>query len=916
MTTLYFIPDKDGKAFIAPTDVDVSLMDVAIVDTTGLICYAEEILGLHCKDEAFNVRLCRYYKIVRRWLDGHKESVLHSSFELAHLSTARQMLLWRDELKMAQWNFHYDDDKTRLGALSAIENIECVSGLPDRIINVVNILETIEVPVFDNTRIVLNVDRNVLRPLLRRLIDVTECRGAIIETTDYAPAKKDNLSKIRSLFLSDKYETISLDPQDKSFEVLSFETAYDEAEYISVCQHDFDATLFINARSKEIDNRLAAQNLPTSGSVITSRSRILNLMPLALSLYDNYLQITKLVEWFTAPIHPLPGRFRFQLAEAIARSGGFMNKDCRDIVDKYINGEYAYPNEKDKELSEAELKKVEKKRKLEREEKIRLFVPYFTPGHRTGENAERTLMQLSVWARQRIHSLDEDDNYEAIATQLNALSNSIEILMLLFSERDEMFDLSLANEWVRDIPAEITLPQHLARVGAIFTVSKPWDMVSPASSIVCANMENEDMPDFECAFLLPTEREKISKNASFWDREQETRYRFLNSIIPFFFAKDHITLTCAEKRGGELIVPHPLITRLRVQVNNYEKFIHRKDTTHKRILDVDTVDNSIDVSEYKFRYADRIKLPTRMSATGLETLTIYPFDFLFERILNYQTAGLSSLPELHTTRGNVAHATIEKLFSPRGGNDKCDAFEIRARVNSEYEEALQDSINECGAVFMLPENKLELSNLHYQLRNCIESLLDIIEANSLTVDGCENHYSKFVDLNGTGSVGEIEDDLHGYIDMKLTDSVGCHVVFDLKWTRSRSYHKGLLEKNRSTQLAVYSKLLSGEDKSVLTAYFVMPRGRLISCYPFKGQNVVKVEQNNVDDIMAQLINSFRYRRDQLISGIIECGEHHPIEDLSYGKDRESLNLFPLSEGDVAGSKSENRFSNYRLFKGF
>ena len=66
MTTLYFIPDKDGKAFIAPTDKDASIMDVSIVDTKGLVCYVEEMLGLHCKDEAFNVRLCRYYKIVRK----------------------------------------------------------------------------------------------------------------------------------------------------------------------------------------------------------------------------------------------------------------------------------------------------------------------------------------------------------------------------------------------------------------------------------------------------------------------------------------------------------------------------------------------------------------------------------------------------------------------------------------------------------------------------------------------------------------------------------------------------------------------------------------------------------------------------------------------------------------------------------
>lgn len=915
MTTLYLVPDRDGRAFIAPAGVDASFMDVAVVDTLGLVRYAEDLLGVHRRDDAFNVRLCRYYKLVRKWLDAHPDNVLNDSFRLAHLSTARQMLLWRDALRMAQWDFSCDDCGTRLGALAAIERMERVPGLPDRMIDVVDRLEAADTHRFSDFRILLNVERGVLHPLLRRLLDALERAGATIGLAAYAQDMDSNLSSVRNLLLSGQDKKISLDVQDGTLKVVSFETAYDEAEYIAVCQHDMDATLLINPRAKETDNRLTAQNLPTCGSEITSRSRILNLMSLALSLYDNYLQITKLVEWFTAPVHPLPGRFRYQLAEAIARSGGFLNHDCREIVDRYIAGDYEYPHERDKDLSDKDLRKVQEMRKRDREENVHLYVPYLAPDYRTGENAERTLSQLAVWARQRVHSLD-DDNREAVAIQLNALADSIDILMLLFSERDEKFDLSLANEWVRDIPAEITLPQHPAQVGSVFTVSRPWDMVSPASRIVWANMESEEAPDFDCDFLLPFERESISRSATFWSREEETRYRFLNSIMPFLFAADSIVLMYAGKRGGEMIVPHPLITRLKVQVTNLDEFIWHEGISDKRTIAVETVDNSSNASELWFANADRITLPTRMSATGLETLTVYPFDFLFERILNYQTAGLSSLPELHATRGNVAHATIQRLFSPGEEQSGCGAGEIRRRVDSGYEQALQDSINECGAVFMLPENRLALSNLRYQLRKCIESLLDIIEANGLTVNGCETHYSKFVDLYGTGPSEETDDDLHGYVDMKLSDPDGNHVVFDLKWTRSRTYHRGLLEKNRSTQLAVYSELLSGGGGSVATAYFVMPRGRLISCHPFQGDNVDRVAQANADDIMTQLINSFRYRREQLASGVLEIGERHPIEELAYGRDRAGLDLFPLPEGDDPGCKAENGFSSYRLFKGF
>lgn len=914
MTTLYLIPDKAGKPFIGPPATDSSWMDVEVVDTAALVCFIESLLGIHCKDDAFNVRLCRYYKLLRQWLQENPDNILHKSFSLAHLSTARQLLIWRDELKMAQWNFYFPDSNSRLGAISAIENIESVAGLPDRIIYVVKQLEDTDKKPFSNVRIILNVDRQTLRPLIGRLLDAIEHCGARIASATFVPKKHDNLSAIRSLLLSGTVDKLILDSRDSSFSVIEFETAHEQAEYIAVCQHDFDASLMINPRAKETDNRLAAQHLPTSGSKITSRSRILNLMPLALSLYDECLQITKLVEWFTAPLHPLPGRFRFQLAEAIARSGGYLNKACREITDKYVDGEYEYPDERDNEVSEVELKNLEARRRKERQEKVRLFVPYLQPDYRTGDNAERTLNQLCVWALQRLHTLPEDDDRESVATQLKALADSIAILQLLFSERDEKFDLSLAKEWVRDIPSDITLPQHPAQVGSVYTVSRPWDIAAPASCIVWTNMENEDIPAFECEFLLPAERAAIEADATFWRREEETRYRYLNSIMPILFAEERLVLTCAKKRGGELIVPHPILTRLRVQIENFKDFIRHEDISDRRVLAVSYVDNAINTSELHFKHYEKINLPKRMSATGLETFTIYPFDFLFERILNFQTAGLSSLPELHTTRGNVAHATIARLFAPVSREYGCSAAEIRERVDKEYESAFQDAINECGAILRLPENKLEMSNLHYQLRNCIDTLIEIIEANSLTVEGCELHYSKFIDLHGNSREDMREDDLHGYVDLKLKNSQGSHVIFDLKWTRSRSRHQNLLENNRSTQLAVYSKLLENADASVITAYFVMPRGRLISCFPFLGRSVVKVDRINDSDIMEQLVNSFRYRSRQLLSGVVENGENHPVSDMAYCQDCENKNLFPLSADNNV--KEENIYSNYRLFKGF
>lgn len=896
---LYLVPNKTGNVFIAPSSADCYMIDVAVADTSEFVGLLEKSVGLQCDSPVFNVRLCSYFRILKKWFATHEDNVLYRSFEIAPLSTARQMLKWRDELKMARWDFECDDPTSRLGALAEVEKTEVVRGWADRMIDVCHAVEESPANAFEWLNLVLPpMQREVLPPLLGSLIDAVERHGATIESNRLAPDNCNNLGRVRSLLLSDDKEIIQLDEKDRSFEVLEFETEFEQDEYMAVCQPDFKADLFINSNTKKTDNRLFALNLPTVGSVITSRSRILNLMPLALSLFDEYLQINKLVEWFTAPVHPLPRRFRFMLAETISRTGGFLNKECREVVERYRNGDFTSGGTPE-----------------ERDEKLRLYVPYLDSGYRSGENAELTLTALANWARQRVYSLKEGDNREPLALQLSALADSIDILMLLFSERGERFDLSLANEWVRDISREVTLPQHPARVGCAFTVADPWDIVAVANDIVWVGCENGGNQGFECEFLLPGERKLIETHASFWKREDESRMRYLNTIMPFLFAAESLTITYAVKSNGETLVPHPLLTRLRTQVKDFGDFVRHESADSKKTEPVETVDNVAEKLEYHFHNADMIKFPERISATALETLTLYPFDFLFDRLLNFQAAGLSGLPGINATRGNVAHAVIARLFSPKDIESGCGAAEIRQRVESDYDAALQEAINECGAIFMLPENKLERSNLHHQLRRCIESLIDIIDDNCLTVDGCEQHYSGLV---GLGEEGEapVEDDLHGYLDMKLTDREGNPVVFDLKWTRSRKYHRSLLEQNRSTQLAVYSELLKEKGKNVRTAYFLMPRGIIVTADNyFSGRNVVVVDKENDDDIMRQLINSFRYRRSQLLSGMVEEGEFNLIEELQYEADRAANNLFPLPGDEDSDVKKENRFSIYRLFKG-
>jgi hypothetical protein len=156
----------------------------------------------------------------------------------------------------------------------------------------------------------------------------------------------------------------------------------------------------------------------------------------------------------------------------------------------------------------------------------------------------------------------------------------------------------------------------------------------------------------------------------------------------------------------------------------------------------------------------------------------------------------------------------------------------------------------------------------------------------------------------------------GFIDMTLEDENHHPVVFDFKWTSSKSYHRDLLLANRSIQLELYRKMLTDEKQDAVqrTAYFLMPEGHLYSKELFNGRHCTQIKPQNNDNIVEQIRNSFLYRKNQLNQGIVEMGERVDLSELDYYNDTASKKLFPLKAGET-GTQDKNNFSNYTLFKG-
>ena len=423
----------------------------------------------------------------------------------------------------------------------------------------------------------------------------------------------------------------------------------------------------------------------------------------------------------------------------------------------------------------------------------------------------------------------------------------------------------------------------------------------------------------ECAFLYPSEKAKLVEQMYIhpWGEESENNYHEQVMMTPLRMTCGQLILVVRERMGGEQTLKHPLIVRLEQQVENIEDFVVRPSIGIEDRHEVEIVENGGVAAELRFKHADKIQWPDHLSPTSIGTLVEHPFDYMMERLLVITNDGKAKMADAKTTKGNVAHAVIEKLFAPREERRYSTPEEIEVRIQNEYEAAYLKVLEAKGAVLQLAENKLAEKLLHEQLRSCLDTLLEILKENELKVTGCEPYVECQMNLGlpkATDKEGNIKErDMVGFIDMTLEDKDGHPVVFDFKWTTWAKGYQDKLSENRSIQLELYRMMLGREKKDEVkrVAYFLMPEARLYSQEDFKGRDCHQLTSANHDNIVEQLKQSAKYRIAQIKSGIVETNGLY--EELQYVKDTEAKGLFPLKKNEEDGTKEDNFFSQYGLF---
>ena len=926
---VYFSFDyKGGKAYLGMAQQPL-MMDMQVTDIGGLLDFLELRLGLHTISKPETDRLVGYYKCVREYMQMHKEdseNQLYGSYTVSPLATSREMLKWRDALAVCGWTKDTPAPSRRLKVLQGVEEIFAEKGFTDISLRQQDIIERLKQRkgMMKDVTFVMPFDAELLHPVLKEIFSLAVADGAQIERLSTPEITgNSNLAKLKRLLTSQTAESMELDPEDNTVKIWNFKDDMEAEELLAMLGEDrFDVT--IQPNTKLTDNYLHMMGKPVTGSsVANSAPQIIQLFFTGVGMMARPLNIGALLQWLYAPVHPLPSSFRYRLAERLARKGGWLPEsmetdanDCYHLVKDWTEGK----------LEAEQGEPLDKKELEKRQYKASVFLPDFEGGSEetmTAQKLHTFLTELAGWSRQRSAMISQKDADDVSVSQLNRLAELCDTLKSLTDDVEPTAVLAYSEieKHMTCLYEPSEFVQYRAQATSRLTVSSPGQIAAKVDTMLWAGLHDFEPMLPATDFLTPTEVDTLNGHLKLWDRDDVRKLQQQTLLMPLLFCEKMLTLVTVGTVNNEVVNKHPMMVRIEQQVKNHEELTYEPRIDDDCYVEVEALtDNArVDCDGYyaDIKRTDLIQWKEKESPTSIDKLMQNPLDYTMENIADISDNGQSDLSNIAMTKGNVAHGVIQHLFYIPGDTQSGYAAAIKARVEANYKEVFDKMVETKGAILLLQENAIERRQLYENLRECIEHLIDIIEKDNLHVAACEMQ----LDGNTFGAPDSETPAMLGYADMVLVRENGQHVIFDFKWTTSKSYYQGLLKKNRSSQLAIYAELLSEltDDQALPTAYFLMPIGRLYSTEEFKSywSNRIDLADDAVEgNIINKIVESYRYRRDEIMSGKIEMGEGSSLDKLQYFNDTESHNLFPLKPAyDDDSLKEVNGFSNYGLFKG-
>ncbi len=847
----------DGSSHPLTATGSESAMGQPVVGPNGLLGLLETALGLAGPSLPAAVRIARYLGRLRKLDDGTR--FYTRSFARDSWSTAKQLMVWRDELYATGWRGQpVEAAGARLDTMASIESVNDLplgTSLGERLQAVLNGLRAgVGLPI-ERIEVVSPEERF---PSLWRLL-LTELRnnGVDIQVLEAPkPMGDSDLAAIQRSLNGDKASRFT---GDGSLVVLDAEDEWQAADAVAawLASGNNDETVIVRGEGcLALDAACQRLGLPRPGRTASSAQRgALQVLPLALEILWDPIEPARILEFLSLPRCPLPRFVSRRFAKALMNEPGIGGKPWTDAWQTCLNDLTGW--KRDDGLDDSRVRKeVEKARS---EWRFWLEPQRFRRTHGIPVQAvQRVCHRIAQWSA-GIARGDDDPLFLTAASHAVALSEAIAAVgsdHVTPVQLGRMIDAAIADGAAAPAAAEDAAPWSV--------VDQPGQIWGMADSLVwwefAGDVVRSQQPpwsDVELAALAtadihiePTE-DMILREAASW------RQALLN-------ARSRAILVMPRQLRGDAADAHPLRHEIFSQLEHLgavskARFPSRSIAVAStarlagRAIERQAMDPLPFPSATRNWTLPAFALSRRPqeSITSIKTLIECPLAWALHYGARIRPGVLNELPDDERLVGVLAHAVVERLFARRKNWLPDDAANEAARL-------LDSLALSIAAPLLRPGYVVEYERAKVCVSSSIRQLVEMISDADLTVRGCEEEVVVCM---------APDQDLGGYLDLVLEDANGKSAVLDLKWSKRDRYRREEIEQGRALQLAAYTWLEEQAGRTAIGAgYFMLRQQTLFFTSPRPFPAAHHVPGSDLKQTWDGLKHAYDHRMAQLEQG--------------------------------------------------
>lgn len=827
----------DGTGSLSPParlgDVDLG--------PAGFMALLETHLGLGGIWPSAAERSLLYHAALKRTIDSTR--FYAASFDTDELGASAELLRWRDALYLNGWNGQPSACfGARLADLASVEaqvdpDLRCSPG--ERLRRIDEALGKRRVPV---TSLLVVEPRQSFPTAWRRVLDGLSAAYA----TSMGPAATNSLLAEVQGGLCSLFEGRPVGPiawrHDESVRIVRAETRLLAGRWFAEATRSPQGSKLILAESHSevLDHLLESAGMARHGFADTSAFRpSLQVLPLALSLIWEPLDIYAALEFLSHPICPIPRFARERFAERLSSRPGLQRDDFSKVFDK-VRTHYG-------ELADEMIGRID----------AWLFQARYSPddGASLADVAARVDSLRSVFAR-RIGTAHPDAQPAFIAAHHQCEAVAKGLRQFLAAGELRIGQIQLRKLVSQATSAGSANPLRIPQLGCAAFAGAPGAVIDSVDSVYWWQLGMPPMPT--SAPWTRAERRQLSEaGVVLLPIAERLRAATRAWLRPILAARRQLTLVLPPE--SEEV--HPVWQLLKqvipnVAVRPLESLLVGPDPG----LSVGPIQHQLLPSRRRWWTLPKGIAPSRSERSSFTALDQYlnnPFQWVLEYGVRLKGSRIHSVPDEFTLSGNVTHRVVQKLFEEPDALHRSKA-DLRAWAEATLDQVLRSE----AAVLLLPGQRAAERRLRDTVANAVSDLCEQIRSAGAT------HVEPERGMEGTFVGGK----LVGSADLVLTFATGEQAIVDLKWAGVKKYPEKLTA-NRHLQLMIYGGLLQqATTRWPRYAYYLLKDMRLLAHDReiFSNARVcAAVEPQTLPQLWKRIETTWTWRCAQLEDGRIE-----------------------------------------------